>query len=108
MEQLQLVEKNGSNYVLYDISGNLNSYTLGEFREKIFESIKRINVVIDLSKIDSIDSAGVGTIMAGFNDGEETRHKLFLMNPSPAARVAIEETGFYDVFRFIHSITEVE
>ena len=108
MEQLQLVEKSGSNYMFYDISGNLNSYTLGEFREKLFDSIQHTNVVIDLSKIDSIDSAGVGIIMAGFNDGEDSKHKLFLMNPSPAARIAIEETGFYDVFRFIHSITEVE
>lgn len=108
MEQLQLVEKNGPNYKLYDISGNLNSYTSEEFKEKAFASILETNVVMDLSKIESIDSAGIGVIMAVFNDGEDCKHKLFIMNPSPAARIAIEETGFYDLFRFIHSITEVE
>ena len=108
MEQLQINEKNGSNYVVYVLSGALNSYTCGEFKEKIFDRIKTTNVVVDLSEIESIDSSGIGIIMAGFNDGEEYNHKFHLMNPSPAARIAIEETGFYDLFSFIHSITEVE
>ncbi len=108
MEQLQIREKNGANYVLLELAGSLNSYNSGEFQDKVFENIKKRTVVLDLSQILTIDSTGVGVIMAGFNDGEDYKHKFYLMNPSPAARLALEETGFYDIFQFIHSVTEVE
>jgi len=107
MEQLLIKEKVGSNYVIYELSGVLNSYTSSEFQEKVYSSIQSTNVVVDLSQVVSIDSTGVGIIMAGFNDGEEYNKKFYLMNPSPAARTALEETGFYSIFEFIHSVTEI-
>lgn len=108
MEQLSLVEKNGANYILYEISGALNTYTITEFQEKVDENIRRSNLVVDMERIESVDSVGVGVIMAAFNDGEEHGHKFYIMNPSPATRQALEETGFYNVFYFIHSVTEVQ
>lgn len=107
MEQLGITEKNGANYVLYEISGELTTYTATEFQEKMFETIQKSNIVLDLSSLDAIDSIGVGIIMATFNDGEEYGHKFYLMNPSPEARKAIEDTGFYSTFEFIHSVTEM-
>lgn len=107
MDQLQLKEKFGANYVMYELAGDLNSYTASEFKEKVFENIKNMNVVVDLSQILSIDSTGIGIIMAGFNDGEEYSHKFYLMNPSPASRTALEETGFDSIFTYIHSVTEI-
>ncbi|WP_191016891.1 STAS domain-containing protein [Treponema zioleckii] len=108
MEQLQIKEKNGANYVLLELSGSLNSYNIGEFQTKVYENIQKRTMVLDLSQLASIDSTGVGVIMAGFNDGEEYGHKFYLMNPSPVARLALEETGFYEIFNFIHSVTEVD
>ncbi len=108
MEQLQIKEKNGANYVLLELSGSLNSYNIGEFQNKVYENIQKRTMVLDLSQLSAIDSTGVGVIMAGFSDGEEYGHKFYLMNPSPASRLALEETGFYDIFNFIHSVTEVE
>lgn len=107
MEQLQITEKNGANYVLYDLSGVLSTYTCSEFQEKVYEEIQRSNLVFDLSGVEEIDSVGVGIIMSCFNDGEEYGYKLYLMNPSPAVRQALEDTGFYSIFNFIHSITEM-
>ncbi len=107
MEQLSIKEKVGTNYVMYELSGSLNSYTSSEFQEKVYENIKSTSVVVDLSQIISIDSTGVGIIMAGFNDGLEYNHKFYLMNPSPSARTAIEDTGFISIFEFIHSVTEI-
>ncbi len=107
MEQLQITEKNGANYVLYDLSGVLSTYTCSEFQEKVYEEIQRSNLVFDLSGVEEIDSVGVGIIMSCFNDGEEYGYKLYLMNPSPAVRQALEDTGFYSIFNFIHSVTEM-
>ncbi|MBR1404194.1 MAG: STAS domain-containing protein [Treponema sp.] len=108
MEQLSITEKQGANYILYEVAGVMNTYTITEFSEKLDENIKKSNIVVDLERIESIDSVGVGLIMATFNDGEDCGHKFYMMNPSPAARHALEETGFYDVFDFIHAVTEVQ
>lgn len=107
MVQLLINEKNGSNYIVYELSGELNSYTSSEISEKIFTNIKVTNIAVDLSQIQSIDSTGIGILMAGFNDAEEFGTRFYLMNPSPAARTAIEDTGFYSVFHFIHSVNEI-
>lgn len=107
MEQLTITEKNGENYILLELNGVMNSYTTTEFRSKIFLYIIDTSIVLDLSEVHSIDSTGIGIIMAVFNDGIEFKHKLFLMNPSPEVRQAIDDTGFADTFVFIHSVTEV-
>lgn len=107
MDQLQITEKNGANYMLLELAGDINSYTVSELQTKIYEQIKKINIVLEMSQVTSIDSSGVGTIMAGFNDGIEYKHKLYLMNPSPVAHQALDDTGFSDTFLFIHSVTEV-
>lgn len=108
MEQLSITEKQGANYILYEISGVMNTYTITELAEKLDENIKKSNIVVDLERIEAIDSVGVGLIMATFNAGEDNGHRFYMMNPSAAARIALEETGFYEVFYIIHAVTEVQ
>ena len=48
MEQLSITEKQGANYVLFEISGVMNTYTITELAEKLDETIKKSNVVVDL------------------------------------------------------------
>lgn len=107
MEQLKIIEKNGANYILYELNGVVNSYTSTEFQTKVFREIQKTNIVLELSQVESIDSVGIGIIMAGFNDGIDSGHKLYIMNPSMTVRQAIDETGFTEIFYFIHSVTEV-
>ncbi len=107
MDAVKIVEKFGSNYSLYELSGVINSYTLDELKTKIYSIVIDSNLVLDLSMVEAIDSAGVGLIMAGFNDAQEFGHRLYIMNPSPQVRQAIDDTGFSDTFYFIHSVTEV-
>jgi anti-anti-sigma factor len=108
MEQLSITEKEGANYILYEISGAMNTYTITELSEKLDETIKKSNIVVDLERVETIDSVGVGLMMATFNDGEDCGHRFYMMNPSPTVRIALEETGFYDVFSIIHAVTEVQ
>ena len=49
MEQLAVTEKRGANYILFELTGSCNSYTVGDLQDKIFDEIKRTNVVLDLS-----------------------------------------------------------
>ena len=62
---------------------------------------------LDLSQVSSLSSSGLGVLMAAVSDGEEVGKKLFVMNPSEVVRLAIQSTGFADMFPVITSLTEV-
>lgn len=107
MEQLTITEKSGANYLLLDLDGALNAYTLAEFQQKVYGAIQKNNVVVDLSKVIELDSSGIGVLMAAFNDGEDSGHKLYLMALSNESEKALDETGFIDELNIINSVTEV-
>lgn len=107
MENISIVEKNGPNYSLLEVSGTVNSYTYTEFQTKVYALIKETNLVLDLSRVTNMSSSGLGVLMAAFDDGEELGNKLYIMKPSEVVRLAIESTGFSDMFTVIYSLTEV-
>ena len=107
MEQLTIIEKEGANYKLYDLQGALNAYTLGEFQTKLYEDVLKTNVVLDMSELTELDPAGIGVLMAAFNDAEDNGRKLCFMSLSNEADKAIAATGFKYVFNLITSVTEV-
>lgn len=107
MESISIVEKNGPNYALLEVAGTVNSYTYTEFQEKVYSLIKETNLVLDLSRVVNLSSSGLGVLMAAVDDGEEGGHKLYVMNPSEIVRLAIESTGFSEMFPVIYSLTEV-
>lgn len=107
MDQLTIREKKGANYMLLELSGSVNAYTVSELQEKVYTYIKTANVVLDMSLVTQLDSSGVGVVLAGHIDGEKFNTKLFVMSPSDPARRSLERTGFMDSFYLIHAVTEV-
>ena len=103
-----LVYYGATGYTLEHISNEENIKVAHEVHlEKIYRYIIDTNVVLDMSTVSSMDSSGLGIILAGINDAEKFDTKLFIMNPSEAARHALERTGFLDTFNIIHAVTEV-
>ncbi len=107
MNQLAMTEKIGPNYVLLELVGDVNAYTISELQEKVYRYIIDTNVVLDMAGVATVDSSGLGVILAGINDGEDNDTKLFIMNPSDAAHYALTRTGFWNTFNIIHAVTEV-
>ncbi len=108
MEQLTIIEKDGANYHLYELEGALNAYTLGEFEQTLYEAVQKNNIVLDMSRLIELDPAGIGVLMAAFNDSEEYGTKLYFMSLSNEAERAISATGFKYLFNLINSVTEVQ
>ena len=94
MENLKIVEKDGANYHLYELEGALNAYTLGEFQNTLYDAVQKNNIILDMSKLIELDPAGIGFLMAAFNDSNDAGHKLFFMMMSNEAEKAIASTGF--------------
>ncbi|MEL3906843.1 MAG: STAS domain-containing protein [Treponema sp.] len=108
MDNLLITEKMTDSFVLLTISGSINSYTYHEFETKIYGLIKSHTLVLDLSRVTNLSSSGLGILMAASDDGEETGHKIYILNPSDVVKLAIDSTGFTEVFPIIHSLNDVE
>lgn len=107
MDHLSISERKGDGYVLLEIVGIVNSYTYTDFQNRVYSLIRATNVVLDLSRVSNLSSSGLGVLMTAVEDGQETGHKLYIMGPSEIVRMAIESTGFAQLFPIIRSVSEV-
>ena len=107
MEQLTVTRKEGADYILFELSGAFNAYTAVNIQTKLYETIEKQNVVLNLANVVELDASALGVIMAAHNDAEEYHTKLYLMSLSNEADKAILSTGFKELFRIINSVTEV-
>ncbi len=107
MENVTITEKKYETFVLLEIVGSINSYTYKEFETKIYGHIQNTNIVLDLSRVGNLSSSGLGILMAAFDDGEETGHTIYFLNPSDIVKLAIDSTGFPEAFHIIQSLDEI-
>ena len=82
MEQLIIQEKNAPNYILLELIGPVNSYTFAEFEKRAYEIIKETHLVLDMSKVNAIDSCGLSVLFGCFNDGKPKNRTVFLRSRS--------------------------
>jgi anti-anti-sigma factor len=97
-------QENGKDYI--SVSGPVNSYTFSEFQEKVYKSVLSADTLIDMSKVTTLSSAGIGVIMAALDDAEASGHRLAICKPSEIVSLAFESTGFGDRFPVIGSAKE--
>ncbi len=107
-KKLSIDVSDKGNYYLIKVSGSINSYTYDDFQKQLYNAIEEKNVCIDLSEVDILSSAGLGTIMYAIEKGEEKKHKVYILNPSKIAYESIESTGFKEMFNIISSIDQIK
>ncbi|MCX8029260.1 MAG: STAS domain-containing protein [Brevinematales bacterium] len=96
------------NYYVIKVKGSINSYTYDDFQKQLYESIEKKSVCIDLSEVDNLSSAGLGTIMYAIEKAEEKNFKVYILSPSPIVLEAINSTGFKSMFNIISSLSEIK
>jgi len=106
MTQLDIVVRRESDYDVIVVSGPINSYTFTEFQEKVNKSIRSANTVLDMEKVSTLSSAGIGVIMAALDEVEDSGRKLAVYRPSEIVKMAFDSTGFADRFPVIQSLKE--
>jgi anti-anti-sigma factor len=107
MEQLNITEKKGSDYMLLEVQGTINSYTFDDFQTKVYSFIDKTNLCVDLAKVTNLSSAGLGVLMTAHEDSIEKGHKLFILKPSEVVKLALQSTGFLSTFNIISTVSEI-
>lgn len=97
-------------YIIAKVFGDIDAYHSAdvkkEIREKMLNSDKD-KVIIDLSEVDYIDSAGLGSLVAILKDARLNNKALYLMAPKQAVMRVFEMTRLDKVFSIISSISEI-
>jgi len=95
-------------YTLCRPSGELDAYTVGTFREALARLAGHKQVLIDLSEVPFMDSAGLGALIGGIRRAREAEGAVAVACSRPALTRLLHTTGFDRIVPVTESIEEAE
>jgi anti-sigma B factor antagonist len=106
---LQIVEKESSGVTVLELLGRV---TLGEESSQLRTKIKDIlaqgkkRLVLDLGNVSYIDSAGLGTLVAGYTSSQNQGAGMKLANLTKRFREQLNITKLVTVFEVYSNVEE--
>ena len=95
-------------YLLLRPEGELDAYTVNAFREVLARSVGADRVVVDLSSVPFMDSAGLGALIGGIRRIREADAEITVVSSRPALTRLLHTTGFDRIVPIVESIEEAE
>lgn len=92
MLKIQVTEEDG--YTICRPVGELDAYTVGQFREALAELASRPKLLIDMSEVPFVDSAGLGALIGGIRRAREVGGDVAVCCNRPTLVRLLHTTGF--------------
>ncbi len=90
---------------IIQVTGRLDAYNATEMKDRFTEySEQTINFVFDLSKLDFIDSTGLGSLVACLKAISEKDGDIKIANMSEKPRMVFEITRAYKIFEIYDDV----
>jgi anti-sigma B factor antagonist len=83
-----------SSVVVCRVTGEVDSFTVSQFRQALAEVASSPRVVIDLSKVTFVDSAGLGALIGGIRRTRELGGDVAVACGRPVLVRLLRSTGF--------------
>jgi anti-sigma B factor antagonist len=85
---------------LIKVSGNLDAHTFETFDEALNDlfSRRRYRLIVDMTDVEYVSSAGVGVFIAAVNEAESNGGRVVLVNPSASVRETLDVLGLAETF----------
>jgi anti-sigma B factor antagonist len=99
------VEDKGE-YVLYRPVGELDAYTVGQFREALGDMSANPRLLIDLSEVPFMDSAGLGALIGGIRRAREADGDVAVACSRPTLTRLLHTTGFDRIVPVTETVAE--
>lgn len=106
--EFTLQEKENDDFLLVSISGAFNSTTSPKIKAKLLQKAEQKNVLLDLSGVTMLSSAGVGVLFELIDTSSHSGKKLILVNPSERVKQVIHLTGFNEIFTMAANLEEAQ
>lgn len=91
---LEIQIEDGDDYTLCQPRGELDAYTVGQFREALTSLADRPRLLIDLSEVPFMDSAGLGALIGGIRRAREADNLVTVASSRAAITRLLHTTGF--------------
>lgn len=91
---LEIHVENTGAYTLCRPVGELDAYTVGQFREVLADLATLPRVLIDLSEVPFMDSAGLGALIGGIRRAREAEGDVTVACSRPTLTRLLHTTGF--------------
>jgi anti-sigma B factor antagonist len=88
--------------------GELDASTVSQFREVLAELASHQRVLIDLSDVVFVDSAGLGALIGGIRRIRELGGDVVLARPRPSLARLLRTTGLDHIVTIASSIPQAE
>jgi anti-sigma B factor antagonist len=106
MSVLEIQIEEAAGYTVCRPVGELDAYTVGQFRESLGELASVGRLVIDLSEVPFMDSAGLGALIGGIRRAREAGGQVAVSCSRPTLTRLLHTTGFDRIVPVTESIDE--
>ena len=88
--------------VFLTVGGFLDAHTFEELEKTISEFFDQniYRVIVDLSKLDYISSAGAGVFIGAIGTAQENEGNIVIVKPSPNVKEVFDLLGLSQIFTF--------
>jgi anti-sigma B factor antagonist len=103
---LSITVEPGDAYTLCRPEGELDAYTVGTFREALSELTDTRHLLIDLSDVPFMDSAGLGALIGGIRRTREAGGDVAVACGRPTLTRLLHTTGFDRIVAVTETVDE--
>ena len=86
--------------------GELDAYTVGQFREALADLASRPKLLIDMSEVPFVDSAGLGALIGGIRRAREVGGDVAVCCNRPTLVRLLHTTGFDRIVTVTETVEE--
>jgi anti-sigma B factor antagonist len=91
---LEITVDQAGDYTICRPAGELDAFTVGQFRESLTDLGGGGRLLIDLSGVPFLDSAGLGALIGGVRRAREAGGDVAVYGARPAVARLLHTTGF--------------
>lgn len=102
-------KKEVSGKLVVAIHGEIDAYHSGEVKKFLKDTITETNlkkIVLDMSEVNYIDSAGLGSLVALYKDARMAEKELILASLKQTVMRIFEMTRLDRVFKIVQTVEE--
>ena len=101
--QIEQSEKDGKPFTICRPVGDIDAYSVGQFREALAELAESPHLLIDLGEVPFMDSAGLGALIGGIRRARDNDSQVVVSCGKPALTRLLHTTGFDRIVPVVES-----
>lgn len=103
---LHIQVEEGDGYTICRPVGELDAYTVGQFRDALGELASKPKLLIDMSAVPFVDSAGLGALIGGIRRAREAGGDVAVCCNRPTLTRLLHTTGFDRIVSVTETVEE--